>query len=160
MLTIRIQHLIEAYASSRASNPQNIASRRLLRLHKCLTSVDESIASLLGEPDDVCVLHQHQDNFQTSKQNSQTFATVFSPLVLKISLSYRMRLRNTFLIALWRLSDCYSHRPVLACLTPKASSFPNWKSRHLMVISLTKSPSGSSFVYLFTIAQISLTPRN
>ena len=83
MLTIRIQHLIEACASSRASNPQNIASRRLLRLRKCLTSVDESIASLSGEPGDVCVLHQHQEQLSDFKAEVADICNSILPLGLE-----------------------------------------------------------------------------
>ena len=66
-LTIRIQHVLEACTSSRASNPRNIASRKLLRLRRCLASVAESVSSLPGEADNVCVLHQHQEQLSDYK---------------------------------------------------------------------------------------------
>ena len=67
MYVVRIQHFIEACTLSRASNPRNVASRRLLRLRKCLISVDESVGSLPSEADSVCVLHQHQEQLSDFK---------------------------------------------------------------------------------------------
>ena len=82
-LTVRIQHLLEVCTSSRASNPLNIASRRLLRLRKCLASVAESVNSLSGEPDNVCVLHQHQEQLSDFKAELADVRNSLLPLDLR-----------------------------------------------------------------------------
>ncbi len=77
MLTVRIQHLIEA------CNPRNIASRRLLRLRKCLNDVDRAVDSLPEDADNVCVLHQHQEHLSDFKTELADILNSLLPLDLR-----------------------------------------------------------------------------
>ena len=57
MLSIHVKQLIVLCDSASESDPCKIASRRLARLKKGLSTVNKAIGSLSGGPDDVC-LHQ------------------------------------------------------------------------------------------------------
>ena len=58
-LSLRIQQLITACASSSPSSPHQIASKRLTRMKK--GSINSAIEKLGTDADSVCLLHQHQE---------------------------------------------------------------------------------------------------
>ena len=60
-LAARMQQLISVCTSSSDSSPRKIASRRLSRLQKNLSSISTEIATLSGRPDDSCLLLQYED---------------------------------------------------------------------------------------------------
>ena len=67
-LAARMQQLISVCTSSSDSSPREIASRRLSRLQKNLSSISTEIATLSGRPDDSCLLLQYEDQLSDCKK--------------------------------------------------------------------------------------------
>ena len=63
-----IQQLINVCTSSSDSSPRKIASRRLSRLQKNLSSISTEIATLSRRPDDSCLLVQYEDQLSDCKE--------------------------------------------------------------------------------------------
>ena len=61
ILSTRIKRLILVCDSSSESGPRKIASRRLARFERNLSTVNERIGSLSEGPDDVCLLRQYEE---------------------------------------------------------------------------------------------------
>ena len=68
VLTIRVQQLITACAPTSDTNPCKIASRRLARLQKSLSSVDDSVKALTVDSDDAITLRQHEEQLADFKK--------------------------------------------------------------------------------------------
>ena len=66
-LSTRIKRLVVVCDSSSEFSPRKIASRRLVRLGRILFTVNERIGSLSGGPDDVCLLHQYEEQLHDLK---------------------------------------------------------------------------------------------
>ena len=65
---MRMQQLINVCTSSSDSSPRKIASRRLSRLQKNLSSISTEIATLSGRPDDSCLLLLYEDQLSDCKK--------------------------------------------------------------------------------------------
>ena len=63
-LDVRIQHLIATCSPPQDSNSHKLAHKRLLRLRKNLS---ESESVLSSDSDDVCMIHQHQEQLSDFK---------------------------------------------------------------------------------------------
>ena len=66
-LFTRIKQLIVVCDSSSKFGPRKIASQRLVYLGRNLFTVKERIGSLSGEPDDVCLLRQYEEQLRDLK---------------------------------------------------------------------------------------------
>ena len=75
VLAVRVQQLITACTSSSDANPRKIASRRLARLQKSLSSVSDAIKALPGESDDAFVLRQHEEQLADFKKELSDIRT-------------------------------------------------------------------------------------
>ena len=67
-LSVRIKRLISACTSSPDAPPRKIASRRLSHLQKNVSAINEAIPTLTGSSDDVCLLHQYQEQLSDYKR--------------------------------------------------------------------------------------------
>ena len=67
MLSTRIKRLIVVCDSSSEFGPRKIASRKLVHLGRNLFIVNKRIGSLSGGPDDVCLLHQYEEQLHDLK---------------------------------------------------------------------------------------------
>ena len=67
ILSLRIQKLLTVCTSSSPSSPQ-IASKRLLRVKRSLSSISAAIDVPITESDDICLLYQHQEQLSDLKK--------------------------------------------------------------------------------------------
>ena len=63
-LEVRIQHVITAYSSSSSPDSRRVASKKLTRLHRQLAEINDFLSS---DADDVCRIHQHQEQLSDFK---------------------------------------------------------------------------------------------
>ena len=68
LLGIRIQRLITSCSTPLDSDPRKIASKRLTRVRKKLSSIGDTLASLPTEDDSVCLLTQLQEQLSEFKK--------------------------------------------------------------------------------------------
>ena len=67
-LAIRIKRLVSLCTSTPDSNFHKIASCKLTRIGKSVSSIVKAIGSLPGSSDDVCLLHQHEEQLCDHKE--------------------------------------------------------------------------------------------
>ena len=79
-LSTRIKRLIAVCDSSSEFGPRKIASRRLVRLERNLFTINERIGSLSGGPDDVCLLHQYEEQLRDLKVELKDICSVLLSL--------------------------------------------------------------------------------
>ena len=79
-LSTRIKRLIAVCDSSSKFGPRKIASRKLVRLERNLFTINERIGSLSGGPDDVCLLHQYEEQLHDLKVELKDICSVLLSL--------------------------------------------------------------------------------
>ena len=67
-LAVGVNRLISLCVSTPDSNFHKVASRKLARIGKSVSAINEAIGSLSGSPDDVCLLHQHEEQLCDHKK--------------------------------------------------------------------------------------------
>ena len=67
-LAIRIERLISLCTSTPDSNFHKVVSRKLTHIGKSVSSITKAIGSLPGSPDDVCLLHQYEEQLRDHKK--------------------------------------------------------------------------------------------
>ena len=76
ILAVRVQQLITLSASpSSDTDPRKIASRRLARLQKSISSVKDAVTALKGDSDDAFVLKQHEEQLTDFKKELSDIRT-------------------------------------------------------------------------------------
>jgi len=68
MLSLHVQQLIMSCSSSSPTSPYRITLKRLLRLKKTLSSVNDAVDGLGTDADSVCLLCQHQEQLADLKK--------------------------------------------------------------------------------------------
>ena len=84
-LSTHIKRLIIVCDSSSEFGPRKIASQRLVRLGRNLFTVNESIGSLSGGPDDVCLLRQYEEQLRDLEVELGDFRSFLLYLVIQES---------------------------------------------------------------------------
>ena len=76
ILAVRVQQLITLSASpSSDTDPRKIASRRLARLQKSISSVKDAVTALKGDSDDAFVLRQYEEQLTDHKKELSDIRT-------------------------------------------------------------------------------------
>ena len=67
-LAVRIKGLISLCAATPDPNFRKVATRKLTHISKGVSSIAEAFGSLSGTPDDVCLLHQYEEQLRDHKR--------------------------------------------------------------------------------------------
>ena len=82
-LSIHIQRLIASCVSASSSSSNQVALKRLTKMKKTLSSIDEAVTGLGSDSDNNCLLHQYQEQLSDLKKEMSDVNTRLLSLKLE-----------------------------------------------------------------------------